>query len=168
MIKSHLLYQLSYRGIASGGILLLGRTRIKRLCKHVVGQFVSHAPSPRRVCGARLCVTSTFFENSGRATHCSVVSNRLMTVFRLVCGCADLVQAVEVERLNLRPRPRCFSEEREARFEARVVSKTPNRNDPPHLRPTDMCDELFNHHHKRNAVQRILGMFLSHVLCVVR
>ena len=39
MIKSHLLYQLSYRGVASGGILLLDRTRIKRLCKHVAGQF---------------------------------------------------------------------------------------------------------------------------------
>ena len=39
MIKSHLLYQLSYRGVTSGRILLTVPTRIKRLNNPVVSQF---------------------------------------------------------------------------------------------------------------------------------
>ena len=114
------------------------------------------------------CVAPTAFDDSWRAIHCFAVSIQVATVFRLARGQTDLIQSVEVERFHLRPRPRCFAEKREARLDARVVSEAADRNDTPHLRPTDVRNELLQHHRQRDAVQRIFGSFLSHVCQVVR
>lgn len=70
---------------------------------------------------------------------------------------------VEVKFLDLCTSPGCFSQEREARFDAWVVSETPNRNRLSHFRPTDLCNELLKNHRERNALHWILGKFLGHV-----
>ena len=86
-----------------------------------------------------------------------------MRVLRLACGSPDLVPYVEVKRFNLRPSPRGFPKKRETRFDARIVSEAPHRNDSSHLLPTHMRDELLKDHRERDAMQWILGKFLSHV-----
>ena len=56
------------------------------------------------------------------------------------------------------PRPRRFSEEREAGFHTGVVEETADRDATPHLGPSIPLDQFLDDSFQRDPVQRIAGM----------
>jgi hypothetical protein len=75
---------------------------------------------------------------------------------------------LQVKLLYLGSCPRCFSQELEARFDARVEKKTPDRDAPTEFCPTMLCHQLRKQTLKRDAVQRIVGFRLVHECILVR
>jgi hypothetical protein len=68
----------------------------------------------------------------------------------------------DVPSFDTFPRPRCFSEKREAGFHARVVEKTADRNATTHLSPPIPFDQVLDDGLQRNPVQWIARMGKIH------
>jgi hypothetical protein len=57
-----------------------------------------------------------------------------------------------------------LSQKGQTRLDARVIVKTPDIDDSSHLIPTVMFHQLIKNHFQSDAVQRVIGLFVSHVL----
>lgn len=70
----------------------------------------------------------------------------------------------QIQFLDFGPRPGRSSQELQAGFDAGVVCEAFDLDDLAHLLPSMMLHQLRNHHLKRDAVKRIFGLLISHMV----
>lgn len=141
MIKSHLLYQLSYRGDE--------RAEFYKWTKRTSSDL---GDSPK------------LFDTQGG----SLSFSGGWRVGRVDGGRGHFSQSVEIKLLHFRSGPRCFAEKCQARLDAGVVSEATNRDRLPHFFPARVCDELVKNHCKSHTMQRIVGVSLIHMIGLKR
>ena len=70
----------------------------------------------------------------------------------------------QVQGFNFFSGPGGPSQKLEAGFDARVMSKTPDADDPSHFLPAMKFHQLGQDHFQSDAVKRVVGLLFSHVL----
>ena len=70
------------------------------------------------------------------------------------------VKGAQVELFDLLAGPRSLAQKLQARGDARLIGEATDLDSATHLVPTQMLDQVVEHHFKGDAVKRVLGAFV--------